>query len=265
MYRAAKIHLTVSIVTLFIVTFVSGQARGQAEQFDKAKAEDFNRQGIRKVALKDYDSAIGLFQKSIAVYPDLSPAHLNLGSTLTLADRPSEAIQHIKKGLQLNPASIIGFNQLGVAFEKIGKTDEAVEAFNTAIRLKPDYAFAYLNMGATYLWADKDKKALTALEKSIKLDPNSTEAHLLLGIVYARLSRFKEASDQVGLVTRKDPDNEAANLLLCQIYLMNDDRQAALNLYQSFKAVNLPLADAMFKSIFAGKVITVTKDSILKR
>ena len=263
MYRAAKIHIAVIIVSFLFITAITVDVNGQNEQ--QARAEDLNRQGIRKVQLKEYDAAISLFQKAIAAFPELSSAHLNLGSALTLSERPEEAIQHIKRGLQLNPTSNVGFNQLGVALEKIGKVNEAIDAFNAAIRIKPDYAFAYLNMGATYLWADKDKAAATALEKSIKLDPTSNEARLLLGIIYARQSRYKEASSMVSLITQQDPNNEPANLLLCQIFLMNDDRQAALNLYQNFKAVNEPLADAMFKTIFAGKVITVPKEGILKR
>ncbi len=260
MNRAARVSylFVVSIVTFSFISIISFETSGQDVQAKMAQAEDLNRQAIIRVSEKRFAEAIELLTKAVGLEPKFAEAHMNIGSAYLLSGRPEDAIEHLRKGLSFDPKSHKGNNQLGVVYEKLGRLDDAVAAFNRAIKLKPDYPLAHFNLGAAYLWANKLKQADLWLHKAARLDPTNDEIKLYVGVLYAKQDRFREAIAEVRPVTQRQPGHDEANLTLCKIYLLANDRESALNLYQNFKAVNVPLADEMFKSIYSDKIVFVS-------
>lgn len=256
MFKAAKIYLAFSIVTISFVTSFSFQARGQNTQANSPVAEDLNRQAILRIYRKEFKEAIELLTRAVAIDRSFADGHLNLGTAYVLSDQPETGIGYLKRGLELDPESYKGHNQLGVAYDKLNKHDLAVESLTRAVELKPDYALGYFNLGAAYLWGHRLKPAEIALQKAAKLDPANSEVKLYLGALYVRQKKYSEAVAEVKRVTKAHPNDEQASLMLCKIYLLADDRESALNMYQSFKTVNAPLADLMFRSIFSDRVIS---------
>jgi tetratricopeptide (TPR) repeat protein len=257
MYRAARVYSFFFILVTFFFGFINTVAQG--EEVNGEGVEQINRKAMELVAEKRYPEAIVLFEQVIERQPTFAPAHLNLGSAYLLSGQPNTALGHIKRGLELDPDSPIGNNQIAVVYNRLGKLDLAIEHLKKTVQLKPDYALGQFNLGAAYLANNRLKPAAAALEKAARLDPNSNDVKLYLGVTYARQSRFSEALAQVKAVTKKQPDHYMANLTLCTVYLMANDRQSALDIYQSFKSVNVPLADEMFRNIFSGKVIVAPK------
>ena len=94
------------------------------------------------------------------------------------------------------------------------------------------------------------------MERANQLDPKNNDIKLYLGVLYARQKKYQKAIDEVKAVTSAAPNDQQAHLILCRIYLLADDRNAALGMYQSFKAVNEPLAEEMYKWIFSNQVIS---------
>jgi Flp pilus assembly protein TadD len=260
MYQAAKFLLSISIVTLSFLFILAPNTAAQSNDLKQTLAESLNRQAIVKLTAEDYNGAIELLNRAIATAPSFAAVHMNLGSAYMLSGKPEEAIPHLKRGLELEPKSHEGFNQLGVAYDKLKKRDLSIEALKKAVEIKPDYARGYFNLGAAYMWSGKEKQAQEAFEKAAQLNPEQDEIQLYLAVIYARKGKYREAIAQTQKVTQRTPGNEEAQLILCKIYLLADDRQAALNIYQSFKAVNAPLAERMFKSIFSDKVLFVPSD-----
>lgn len=254
MFKAAKIHLGLGILTVLIASF-STETRGQRGVDDWAKAEELNGIAVKQISDKDYDAAIESLSKAIEFQPRFSQAHINLGTAHYLAGRPETAVGHIKKGLEVDPRSYKGYNQLGVAYDKMRKDDLAIEALKKAIELKPDYAFAYFNLGKAYLYGSRFKQSEAALRKGLQYDPANDDGRLHLATALAKQERYPEAIAAAKTVTRNQPGNDNANLILCQIYLLANDRESALGMYQSFKATNTSLADELFRSIFRGQTV----------
>lgn len=250
-------YIYFAVIIFSIGTFNSTVTSGQNIRPGRAEAEDLNRRAIASFGEKRFSNAIELLEKAIKADPEFADAHFNLGTVLATAERPYEALKHIQKGLELNPDSHIGYNQLGTAYDKLEKTDLAISAFQKALEIKPDYALAQFNLGAAYVWAGRLKPGEASLEKAARLDPSNAEIKLYLGAIYSRQGRHSEAIATVKKLTRESPKNERANLMLCRLYLLADDRQSALDMYQSFKTVNTALADQMFKSIFSGQVLSL--------
>lgn len=264
MTRAARIRdlfpITLVAAAIFHLLFIS-DSRGQDNAGSIARAEDLNRQAILRIGNKNYDDAIALLDKAIKTYPGFAEAHMNLGTAHMLAGRPKDAIAPLRKGIELDPTAYKGFNQLGVVYEKLGRTDDAVRNLRKAVELKPDYALGYFNLGAAYLWSERLDEAERALETAARLDPGNNEIKLSLGVVYAKQKRFAKAVAEVKKVADKDPTHEEAGLILCRLYLLSNNRDAALSLYQTAKTTNITLAEEMFKSIFGDRILVV-KDAL---
>jgi tetratricopeptide (TPR) repeat protein len=256
MSRAAKIHFGFCIVILSflipIATEISGQTKGET-------VADLNRRAIQLINNKEFETAIQILTKAIEISPTAVELHLNLGTAYLLSGRAELGLGHIKKGIEIDPGSYKGYNQLGVAYDKLGRDDLAVDALKKAVELKPDYAFGYFNLGKAYLFANRLKLAEAALEKGMKLDPTNDDGRLHLATLYAKQERFREAIAVAKTVTKNQPYNDNANLILCKIYLLANDRDSALGMYQSFKATNVSLADEMFRSIFGGRILDASK------
>jgi Flp pilus assembly protein TadD len=243
----------------FAVLFNSTAALGQNESKNSVEARDLNQQAIKLIDENKYTEAISRLEKAIQLDPSYGALHMNLGTAYLLSEQPETALTHVKRGVELQPDRPEGYNQLGVVYDKMEKYDLAIDNLKKAIELKPDYTLGYLNLGSAYLYANRLKPAQTSLEKAAKLDPSNTEVHITLGVVYAKQSRFDQAIAEAKQATKLRPNDDRANLTLCKIYLLADDRKSAIEMYQSVKSVNIPLAEKMFQSIFSGKVLYVGK------
>lgn len=260
MTRAARIRdlvpITLLATAVFHLLFVSDSS-GPDNAGSVARAEDLNRQAILRIGDKNYNEAIDLLEQAIKTYPGFAEAYVNLGTAHLLAGRPKDAVAPLRKGIQLDPAAYKGHKQLGVVYEKLGRTDDPIRNLRKAVALKPDYALGYFNLGAAYLWSEQLDEAQRALENAARLDPGNNDINLTLGDVYAKQKRFATAVAEVKKVADKDPTHEEASMILCRLYLLSNNRDAALSMYQTAKTTNITLAEEMFKSIFGDRLLVV--------
>jgi tetratricopeptide (TPR) repeat protein len=89
-----------------------------------------------------------------------------------------------KTTLERTPNSPMGYNNLGVVYERKGQLDKAEEYFKKAIELDKNFVLAYNNLGLVYGKKGQLNKAEEYFKKAIKLDKNYIEAYNNLGIVY---------------------------------------------------------------------------------
>ena len=121
-----------------------------------------------------------------AVWYALGSLHLQLGSS-------DLAIGAFKNAISLKPDFAFAYNDLGVAYGKIGLRAEEAEAYKAAVRLQPDYALPYFNLGVCHFNAGRYHDAIAYLKSSIRLDPGSAQSYRLLGLCYQRIGYNAEA------------------------------------------------------------------------
>src|SRR5262249_45404341 len=83
-----------------------------------------------------------------------------------------------------------------------------------AIRADPGWAEAIVNLGIVYNREGKSEEAIAAFKKAIEADPKLFGASLNLGITYFRLHRFDDAEAPLRRATQIDPGNDQAARLL---------------------------------------------------
>jgi len=106
-----------------------------------------------------------------------------------------QAVNYHKKAIKINPDYAEGYNNLGVALQKLGRLVEATNNYKMAMKIKPNFAQTYNNFAVTLKDLNKFDEALTNCKKAIALKPDLVDAHNNLGAVLKDLGRFEESSE----------------------------------------------------------------------
>src|SRR5213594_3351562 len=126
-----------------------------------------------------------------AIHPNSSLAQFSLGIVLSAQGKPTEAIEHFQKGLQLRPDEPSAHTNLGVALIQQGKLADAIEHFRQAVRIYPDDALAHTNWGSALIDLGKPSEAIEHYSKALRITPGLAEAQNGLGQALAQEQRLK--------------------------------------------------------------------------
>ncbi|MGA7413691.1 MAG: tetratricopeptide repeat protein [Bryobacteraceae bacterium] len=138
------------------------------------------------------------------------PAYLYWLARLDYNQRLYEsAVEKLKRVVRLDPASVRGYDNLGLSYDMMGLTEEAQRAFATAVELNrkqprpspwpPD------NQGHLLLRVQKFSEAEQSLRESLKYDPKFALAHYHLGRVLENLQRDDAAIEEYQSAAALDP------------------------------------------------------------
>ena len=144
---------------------------------------------------KDFDRAIELYQKALAIDPDSYKANLAMGIVQTKLGNDDKAKDFYFKSLRANPNNAQAYNNLGFWYDRQGDLEQAKDYFLKAIELKPNSSQAHNNLGMIYGKMGDDQKAFEELKISINLNPRSARAYTNLGLIYYRLKELDQAED----------------------------------------------------------------------
>jgi tetratricopeptide (TPR) repeat protein len=99
--------------------------------------------------LEDPAERAASYKAALAIRPDSSIAHNNLGIALAAKKDMEGAIAEFQKAIQLDPTLAQSHNNLGQALKAKGRFDEAIKCFQKALDLDPNFAAARTNLEAT--------------------------------------------------------------------------------------------------------------------
>ncbi|MFA7403483.1 MAG: tetratricopeptide repeat protein [Pelobacteraceae bacterium] len=86
------------------------------------------------------------FLKVIEINPDLGPVYEMLADSYLQLKRYQDVVDVSLRGIDIDPANPVIYNNLGIAYFEMGKDDDARQAFSTAIALQPGYINAMMNL-----------------------------------------------------------------------------------------------------------------------
>ncbi len=171
-----------------------------------------------------YQSALSIWADNVAKRPHSAGAQVNFGKALSDANRPLDALPHLRQGIHLietqqakaRPETLLtAYNNTGAVYLQLGQW-KAAEYFlrrSLQIQTKSIYAraSAHSNLGITLFMLKKSDEAGEHFRQAILLRPNFANGHANYGAFLRAQGNTKEATDHFQVALQLKPDHIEAN------------------------------------------------------
>lgn len=168
----------------------------------------------------------------IALNPDSSIAHYNLGRYLAKHGNSAVAISHYREALRVRPDDAEARNNLGLLLAQQGEIEASLEEFRKAVQFDPNYAKAFFNMGRVLARQGDLENAVRHYERALALSSNEFEIHLGLGRLLAARGNLDDAANRIQEALRLKSDSADAHVALARILAAKGDKGRAEKHYQ---------------------------------
>lgn len=146
----------------------------KAYEYNPNDKEVLNGIGIiYLLKFEDYGKAKDFFEKAIKIDKDFAEAHNNLGYAYEKLGKNNEAIDEYKKAISnlLYRTPEKAYYSLGRLYYRAKRYDEAIEVYNKALKRAPDYYPCYYGLALAYNAKGNYGEASSAITKAIDVDP----------------------------------------------------------------------------------------------
>jgi Flp pilus assembly protein TadD len=202
---------------------------------------------FRRSVVEDLGQQISLETEtttaSTAPSADAKPAELfKRGNDARKDGNYSLAIELLKRGVDAEPKTNNGWNELGIAYFDSRQDDLALTAFRKQIDVAPYHQYAFDNIGRVYLRQRKYEDAMKWFNKQIEVDPLNKNAHSNLGTALLEQHKYTDALPELEKSASLNPDNAEAQVRLGEAYLnLGQDEKAMSAFDQALKISTKPI------------------------
>ena len=204
------------------------------------------------------------FKRSVDLAPDYATGHQWYAiHYLTARGRFEEAVQEMKKALELEPASLVMNTFMGATLYHEGRYDEALDQCRKTVEMDPNFAVAHWHLGLAYEQKQLLDTATEEFKKAISLSGGSPLMRAALGRAYAEAQEKHEANkmlDELNELSKQQyvsayevatiyvalGNNEEAFQLLARAYAEHSFHLVDLNVSPQFKSVR---SDPRFQNL----------------
>jgi tetratricopeptide (TPR) repeat protein/TolB-like protein len=153
------------------------------------------------------NKALAAAKQAQQINDPLPEVHLAMGSAYLDTGKFAEAVEEMKRAVELAPNSDEAYRRLGAAYLRLSKKNDAIEAYQRAIQIAPYYWFNHNALGLAYYELGDYEGALTAFQRVVELAPQIRFGYGNVGMVYFGQGKFKEAIPyfEKGLAIAPDP------------------------------------------------------------
>jgi serine/threonine-protein kinase len=189
----------------------------------------------------DWPRAEKEFKRSIELKPDYATAHEWYAiHYLTATNQLEEAVQEMKKALELEPASLVMNTFMGATFYYAGRYDEAIDQCRRTVEMDPNFAVAHWHLGIAYEQKQLFDNAIEEFRKAISLSQGSPLMKAALGHAYAKAQKPAEANKVLDELSELSKHEYVSPLEIAEIYVALGNNEKA------FESLEKAYADRSF-------------------
>ena len=160
--------------------------------------------------------------------------HFNSGVHFYNQKDYSKAIQAYQKVIELDPAYVEAYNNLGIIYQLIGDVERASGAYRKSTEINPRYEKGYNNLGILLLLKGRYDEALAAFEKALAVNSNNIESHINLGILFKKKGEWEKAIESYHKALAIDPLHRETHYNIALLYEQLEKMELAISHYQQF-------------------------------
>jgi len=117
----------------------------------------------------------------------------------------TEAIEAYQQALQLDPAHLGAWRDLGRCYELMGRMEDAFRVWNNLLALDPKDTRTLNAAGETHLARGEYDKAILLLARSLKVDMAQPTIRIRLGEAYQGKGQWEKAANELDQILRSAP------------------------------------------------------------
>lgn len=213
-------------------------------QDERSQALGHYLKGRLYLSREEYLPAIDELKKTLQLQPKVIDGLLALSRAMLSQGQKNEALAYVAQHVDNYPDQAHAHELLGGLLAGTDKQG-AIAAYNKAIELKPAKVSAYINLGNLHASSGDEVAALSALNQGVEANPKSTSLMLLAAGKYQGKGDFEPAVSLYKRVLAIAPDSLIAANNLSMIYADHMDTeenlQTALKLTRKLASVREPV------------------------
>jgi protein O-mannosyl-transferase len=149
--------------------------------------------GVALAQLDRVQEAITHYELSLWLDPNAPEAHYNYANALWQTGRSEEAIRHYQEALRINPGDIKAHTKLGNVLQLMDRTQHAIDQYEQALQINPEYAEAHNNLGMALVGRGRIPEGIAHYERALQINPSLAVAHCNLAVALERTGRVRDA------------------------------------------------------------------------
>ena len=158
----------------------------------------------------DVAEAVRYLTEALRLNPLSAEAHNNLGGAYQRLGKLDDALREHREALRLNAKLVDAQYNIGVVAQALGRADEARAAYADVLRARPDYAAAHHNLGTILNAENRLDEAVRHFSEAVRLQPADWQTHYSLGLVLMRAGHVENATRELAEAARLNPGAVAA-------------------------------------------------------
>ncbi len=193
-----------------------------ASRLQKPTAQQLKFVALDYVLANDYASADQWLTRAMSWEPNDSDGWYDLGRIKYNENRFEEALNCFRKSLALTARSVRVENNMGLAYEGLGRPEDAIAAYRTAMEWQSGVSRPseqpLINLAIVLVNRNQMDQALPLLKQAEALAPTNVKVHVELGRLYGRENQLPEAQLELERAVALAPESAAYHFQLGQVY-----------------------------------------------
>lgn len=215
-----------TLLCVSALVLVALSARAQPEPTD---ALSFAKRGGQRFKNGDTDLAFQDFTEALKLDPNCGLAHYGLGAVCTRKREYEKAIKHYDAHLALEPKSMWGLIERGVAYGQTGQSEKGLVDLDRAVELYPMATQPRLGRATIFISLKQYQKALDDGDTAIRLNREYPGGHLARGMALQRMGEHEKALASLSEAYKRDPKDRATLHTRIICFIATRDLKKALD------------------------------------
>jgi len=185
------------------------------------------------IDLKDLPGAKRALSTAIAIIPDKPEYYYNFGLIEMGQENAEAAIKNYNRSISLGLSdSALAFCGIGIANIEAVKANAGIRALRIALALSPDLAMGYSNLGIGYQNIGKHDDALANYMRAVQCAPMDGTVALNVGIALLKGGDHVRAKARLRIALLHDPDGEITLFSVGNALLAAGEPEAASTFFR---------------------------------
>jgi tetratricopeptide (TPR) repeat protein len=180
-----------------------------------------------------YEEAIEALKRSIDLKRDSEEASVLLADIYGRLRRHDDQISVYTQYLLVNPDSVRVLELLGKTYMERGSYNEVISTFDDLQILKPNDASVMTEIGRAHARLDNIETAIRIYQKALEISPDSAITHQYLGVELVRIRQYKDGEAELKRAIGLNPGLRLVYHTLAGMYLITGRNQEGLEVIKS--------------------------------